>query len=45
MSPVLRKQIRNIVLAGLAPTVENSGANMSDWLYLRRLYEVGAGRY
>ena len=34
-----------IVLAGLAPTVENSRANMSDWLYLRRLYEVGAGKY
>lgn len=34
-----------IVLAGLAPTVENSGANLSDWLYLRRLYEIGAGQY
>jgi hypothetical protein len=34
-----------ILLAGLAPTVENSRANMSDWLYLRRLYEIGAGRY
>ena len=34
-----------ILLAGLAPTVENSHANMSDWLYLRRLYEVGAGKY
>ncbi len=34
-----------IVLAGLAPTVENSRANMSDWLYLRRLYEAGAGGY
>jgi O-antigen ligase len=34
-----------IVLAGLAPTVENSRANMSDWLYLRRLYEVGAREY
>jgi len=34
-----------ILLAGLAPTAENSRANMSDWLYLRRLYEVGAGQY
>ncbi len=35
----------SIMLAGLAPTVENSRANMSDWLYLRRLYEIGAGKY
>jgi O-antigen ligase len=34
-----------ILLAGLAPTVENSRANMSDWLYLQKLYEVGAGKY
>jgi O-antigen ligase len=34
-----------ILLAGLAPTVENSRVNMSDWLYLRKLYEVGAGQY
>ncbi len=34
-----------VMLAGLAPTIENSRANMSNWLYLRRLYEVGAGRY
>ena len=31
-----------IVLAGLAPTVETSRANMADWLFLRRLYEAGA---
>jgi O-antigen ligase len=31
-----------IVLAGLAPTVETSQANMADWLFLRRLYEAGA---
>ncbi len=32
-----------IVLAGLAPTVETSASNMADWLFLRRLYEAGAG--
>jgi O-antigen ligase len=32
-----------IILAGLAPTIEQSNTNMADWLYLRRLYEVGAG--
>ncbi len=32
-----------IILAGLAPTIETSNANMADWLYLRRLYEAGAG--
>ncbi len=32
-----------IILAGLAPTIETSSANMADWLYLRRLYEAGAG--
>jgi len=31
-----------ILLAGLAPTVEQSSANMADWLFLRRLYEAGA---
>ena len=31
-----------IILAGLAPTVETSSANLADWLFLRRLYEVGA---
>jgi O-antigen ligase len=31
-----------IVLAGLAPTVESSQANMADWLFLRRMYEAGA---
>jgi O-antigen ligase len=31
-----------IVLAGLAPTVETSEANLADWLFLRRLYEAGA---
>ena len=31
-----------IVLAGLAPTVETSKANLADWLFLRRLYEAGA---
>jgi O-antigen ligase len=34
-----------ILLAGLAPTAENSSANMSDWLYLQKLYEAGAGQY
>jgi O-Antigen ligase/Beta-galactosidase len=34
-----------ILLAGLAPTVENTRVNTSDWLYLRRLYEVGGGQY
>ncbi|NTU63492.1 MAG: cellulase family glycosylhydrolase, partial [Chloroflexi bacterium] len=31
-----------IILAGLAPTVETSKANLADWLFLRRLYEAGA---
>jgi O-antigen ligase len=31
-----------IILAGLAPTVETSTANMADWLFLRQLYEAGA---
>jgi O-antigen ligase len=31
-----------IVLAGLAPTVETSQANLAAWLFLRRLYEAGA---
>jgi O-antigen ligase len=31
-----------IILAGLAPTVETSTANLADWLFLRRLYEAGA---
>ncbi len=31
-----------ILLAGLAPTVETSAANMADWLFLRKLYEAGA---
>ena len=31
-----------IILAGLAPTVETSQANLADWQYLRRLYEAGA---
>jgi hypothetical protein len=34
-----------ILLAGLAPTIENSRKNTSDWLYLRQLYEAGAGNY
>lgn len=34
-----------IVLAGLAPTVEQSSRNMADWLFLRRLYEIGARDY
>ncbi len=32
-----------IVLSGLAPTVETGQTNMADWLFLRRLYEAGAG--
>ncbi|MBM4436611.1 MAG: O-antigen ligase family protein [Actinobacteria bacterium] len=31
-----------IVLAGLAPTIETGPENLSDLLYLRRLYELGA---
>ncbi len=31
-----------VILAGLAPTVETSSANMADWLFLRQLYEAGA---
>ena len=34
-----------ILMAGLAPTIENSRKNMSDWLYLRQLYEAGTGKY
>ncbi|MBN1888518.1 MAG: O-antigen ligase family protein [Thermoflexales bacterium] len=34
-----------IVLAGLAPTTEQSSTNMADWLFLRRLYEIGAKDY
>jgi O-antigen ligase len=34
-----------IVLAGLAPTAEQSATNVADWLFLRRLYEIGAGDY
>jgi len=34
-----------ILLAGLAPTVETSSANMADWLFLRKLYEAGARDY
>ncbi len=34
-----------IVLAGLAPTVEQSSHNMADWLFLRKLYELGAKDY
>jgi len=34
-----------ILLAGLAPTVETSSANMADWLFLRKLYEAGAQDY
>jgi O-antigen ligase len=30
-----------IVLAGLAPTVEQSDVNLSSYLYLRKLYEAG----
>ena len=31
-----------IVLAGLAPTIETGPENLSDTLFLRRLYELGA---
>ncbi|HET7377619.1 MAG TPA: beta-galactosidase, partial [Anaerolineae bacterium] len=33
----------SIILAGLAPTIETGPTNVADWLYLRRLYEAGAG--
>ncbi len=31
-----------IVLAGLAPTVEEGPWNIADWLFLERLYQLGA---
>ncbi len=31
-----------IVLAGLAPTVEQGPWNLADWLFLERLYQLGA---
>ncbi|HXF70771.1 MAG TPA: O-antigen ligase family protein [Thermoflexus sp.] len=31
-----------IVLAGLAPTVERGPWNLADWLFLERLYQLGA---
>jgi O-antigen ligase len=34
-----------VVAAGLAPTVETGPANLSDVLFLRRLYETGAAPY
>lgn len=34
-----------IVLAGLAPTVETGSQNLSDILFLRRLYEADAAQY
>ncbi|MBI3241214.1 MAG: O-antigen ligase family protein [Chloroflexi bacterium] len=34
-----------VLLAGLAPTVETGPKNLSDILYLRQLYELGAGPY
>jgi O-antigen ligase len=34
-----------VLLAGLAPTIETGPDNMSDVLYLRQLYEMGAGDY
>lgn len=34
-----------VVLAGLAPTIETGPRNLSDVLYLRQLYELGAQPY
>ena len=34
-----------MLLAGLAPTVEIGPQNLSEWRYLERLYEAGAGSY
>ena len=34
-----------VLLAGLAPTIETGPKNISDVLYLRQLYELGAGPY
>ncbi|MBM4431879.1 MAG: hypothetical protein FJ026_16260, partial [Chloroflexi bacterium] len=34
-----------VVLAGLAPTVESGGANLSDVAYLDRLYRLGAAEW
>ncbi len=34
-----------VILAGLAPTIETGPKNLSDILYLRQLYELGAKPY
>lgn len=34
-----------VISAGLAPTVELGPDNVSDWLYLRDLYTLGAGAF
>jgi len=34
-----------VILAGLAPTTEAGGANLSDLAYLERLYQLGAAEY
>jgi O-antigen ligase len=34
-----------VVAAALAPTVETGGRNVSDWLYIRDLYALGAHAY
>lgn len=34
-----------VISAALAPTTETGGKNVSDWLYLRDLYALGAGAY
>jgi len=34
-----------VMAAALAPTIERSGANISDWRYLETLYELGMAQY
>ncbi|HUW08800.1 MAG TPA: O-antigen ligase family protein, partial [Anaerolineae bacterium] len=34
-----------VIMAGLAPTIEGGGANLSDLAYLEQLYQLGAAEY
>jgi len=34
-----------VMLAALAPTVEQGGSNLSDWRFLQNLYELGGAPY
>ncbi len=34
-----------VIAAGLAPTAENGPLNISDWAYLRTLYDLGANAF